>query len=177
MIVLLFAILVAVLLGWTLLRLLRANGSPPEPAVPPSESAHPSFIAEAVFSPRDWLFIQKESSASLNALFVHERRIIAVAWLRDCLAAVRAVRANHLRQSRHSQDLNLLAEAKLLLRFFYLSTLCRCLLLVVQFVHPAAPHAIALYIQNLASAVLPGQPPELVLSSVAVREVSRERLG
>jgi len=176
MTVLLVAILIAVLLGWTLLRLLRANDSSAERASPPTESAHPAFIAETVFSPRDWLFIQKEGSASLNALFVHERRIIAVAWLRDCLDAVRSVRANHLRQSRHSQDLNLPAEAKLLLRFFYLSALCRCLLLVVQFVHPAAPHAIALYIQNLASTVLPGQPPELVLSSVAVHEVSRERL-
>ena len=135
-------------------------------------------VAEAVFSPRDWLYIQKESSRSLNALFVEERRAIAICWLRACLAAIRLVRANHLRQSRHSQDLNLPAEVRLLLRFFYLATLCRGLLLMVRFVHPSTPRAIALYIQDLAANVLPAAESEMVaLSSVAVREVSRERLG
>ncbi|HVM74645.1 MAG TPA: hypothetical protein VMT75_03310 [Candidatus Saccharimonadales bacterium] len=177
MTLLFLAFLVAFVLGWTLFRLSRADRQPSDVPASSSPLAHPSFVAEAVFSPRDWLYIQQESSASLNALFLSERRAIAVRWLRDCLAAIRVVRANHLRQSRHSQDLNLLAEAKLLLRFSYLATLCRCLLFAVQFVHPSAPHAIAQYVQNLAADILPTPEPDMVLSSVAVREVSRQRLG
>ena len=177
MTLLLLAFLVAFVLSWALLRLLRSDSQ--STGVPTSSSslAHPGFVAEAVFSPRDWQYIQKESSPSLNALFVQERRAIAIRWLHDCLAAIRIVRTNHLRQSRHSQDLNLLAEARLLLRFFYLATLCRALLLMVQFVRPSTPHAIAFYVQNLAANVLPAPESEMILSSVAVREVSRERVG
>lgn len=164
------AFLVAALLGWALYRIVRAgdslNGSAAE--------AHPAFIAEAVFSPRDWIFIQQQASSQLHSLFIRERRALAIQWLRDCLARIRTVRASHLRQSRHSQDLNAVAEAKLLLLFFYLSMLCRCLLLAVRFVHPATPYAIALYIQNRAGKVLPAQPT--VLSRVPVSEVSRSRL-
>jgi hypothetical protein len=177
MTLLLLAFLVAFVLGGVLLRLLRSDNQATDVSTSSLTAAHPGFVAEAVFSPRDWLYIQKESSPALNALYVHERRVIAIHWLRDCLVAIRFVRANHLRQSRHSQDLNLLAEARLLLRFFYFATLCRVLLCMVQFVHPSTPHAIALYIQNLAANILPGAESDMILSSVAVREVSRERLG
>jgi hypothetical protein len=170
------AFVVAFLLGFVLWRLLRAESWSPDAPSLPSAEAHPNFIAEAVFSLRDWIFIQREFSPDLNSLFVHERRALAIHWLSDCLAAIRAVRANHLRQSRLSQDLNVLAEAKLLLRFFYLSALCRCLLFAVQFVHPAAPRAFALYIQKLAGPMLPRTEPPMLFSRVPVTELSRERL-
>ena len=171
------AFVVALLLGWTLLRLLRNDDGSPDLPYQPFGDSHPNFIAESVFSPRDWLFIQKESSPSLNSLFIHERRAIAIRWLRDCLASIRIVRANHLRLSRHSQDLNVLSEAKLLTRFFYLSALCRSLLLIIRFVHPSVPYSAARYVQHLASTVLPSAPSEMFFSRVPVREVSRERLG
>jgi len=174
---LLLAILVALLVGFALLRLLRAGRWSPDSPASPFIDAHPDFIAEAVFSPRDWTFIQQEFSQDLNSLFLHERRALAIHWLRDCLAGIHAVRVNHLRQSRHSQDLNVLAEAKLLLHFIYLSALCRGLLFAVQFVHPAAPRSIALYLQNVAAKILPRTPSPLALSHVPVTEVSRERLG
>jgi hypothetical protein len=176
MIQLLLAILVALLLGFALLRVLRADTWSPDSPASPFVDAHPDFIAEAVFSPRDWTFIQQEFSQHLNSLFILERRALAIHWLRDCLAGIHAVRANHLRQSRHSQDLSVLAEAKLLLLFFYLSALCRCLLFTVQFVHPAAPRAVALYVQNLAAKILPPTHSATISSRVPVTEVSRERL-
>jgi len=176
MTLLLLAILVALLLGFALLRVLRADAWSPDSPASPFVDAHPKFIAEAVFSSRDWTFIQQELSPPLNSLFLLERRALAVHWLRDCLAGIRAVRANHLRQSRHSRDLSVLAEAKLLLLFSYLSALCRCLLFTVQFVHPAAPRAVALYVQNLAANILPPTQSPMVFSRVPVTEVSRERL-
>jgi hypothetical protein len=170
---LLLSCLVAVLLGWALLRFLRADPWPAGFGETHSPGAHPPFVAEAVFSRRDWTFIQQESSPLLNSLFVHERRALAMHWLRDCLAQIRAVRANHVRQSRHSSDLNVLTEAKLLLLFFYLAAVCRCLLVAVRMVHPATPRAVALHVQKLAGRILPGQPPGF--SRVPVTEISRNR--
>lgn len=177
MTLLVLAFLVALILGWTLLRLLRNDDASNDIPSGPFGDAHPNFISESVFSPRDWLFIQKESSPSLNSLFILERRAIAIRWLRDCLESIRVVRANHIRQSRHSQDLNVLSEARLLARFFYLSVLCRTLLLVIRFVHPSVPYSAAHYVQSLASALLPSAPADMFFSRVPVREVSRERLG
>ena len=177
MTLLLPAFLVALLLTVVLLWLLRADSGSHDVPNTPFAEAHPEFIAEAVFSPRDWLFIQRESSPGLNSLFLQERRALAIHWLRDCLAGIHAVRSNHLRQSRLSQDLNMLAEAKLLLLFFYLSALCRCLLFTVHFVQPSVPRTIGLYVQNLIGTVLPSSQSPMVFSGVPIREVSRERLG
>jgi hypothetical protein len=176
MIPLLLSFLVAALLGWALLHFLHSGRSRSDFDDAISASAHPNFIADAVFSRRDWAFVQQEFSPPLNSLFIRERRALAIHWLRDCLARIHSVRANHLRQSRHSQDLNVFAEAKLLLLFLYLSALCRCLLLAVHLVHPATPRAIALYVQDLAGRVLPGAPPPTVFARVPVSEVSRNRL-
>jgi len=175
MTLLLLAFLVALLLGAALFRVLRTDDWLTDAPTAPCAEAHPSFIAEAIFSPRDWLFIRQESSSDLNLIFLHQRRALAIHWLQDCLTAIRAVRANHLRQSRHSQDLNVLAEVRLLLLFFYFSVLCRCLLFAVHFVQPSVPGSIALYLQTLASKVLPSAPRAVAFSSI--REVSRESLG
>jgi len=171
---LLLSCLVAALLGWALLRFLRADPGPADFGETHSPRAHPPFVAEAVFSLRDWTFIQQQSSPLLYSLFVHERRALAIHWLRDCLAQIRAVRANHLQQSRHTSDLNVLREAKLLLLFFYLAAMCRCLLVAVRLVHPSTPRAVALHIQKLAGKILPGQPPGL--SRIPVTEISRNRV-
>jgi len=177
MTLLFLACLIALLLGLVLLRLLPSHVSSPDIEHTAFSEAHPGFIAEAVFSPRDWLFIQQQSSPALNSLFIHERRALAIHWLRDCLAAIHSVRANHLRQSRHSRDLSVLAEARLLILFFYFSALCRCLLVAVRFVQPSVPRATALYIQKLAGRVLPSPQSPTALSHFPIREVSRERLG
>jgi hypothetical protein len=173
---LLLSFLVAALLGSALLRFLRSDPSPSDIGETQSPGAHPPFVAEVVFSLRDWIFVQQESSPLLNALFVHERRALAMRWLRDCLAQIRMVRANHLRQSRHSSDLNVAAEAKLLLLFFYLAVVCRCLLVAVRVLHPATPRAVALHVHKLAGRILPGQLPEAALARVPVTEISRNRV-
>jgi hypothetical protein len=112
-------------------------------------------LGDAIFSERDWRFIRKEASPALEKLFLQERRAVAVHWLSDSVARIRDIRANHLQNSRHSQDLDALAEAKLLLLFFYLTILCRCLLLVVRFTHPIIPRSLALHFQNVAERLVP----------------------
>jgi hypothetical protein len=172
---LLLSFLLATVLGYALLRFLRADPSPSDIPEAQSPGAHPPFVAEAVFSLRDWIFIQRESSPLLSSLFVHERRALATRWLWDCLAQIGKVRANHLRQSRHSGDLDVVSEAKLLLLFCYLAVVCRCLLVAVRFLHPTTPRALALHVHKLAGSILPGQPPETVLARVPVTEISRNR--
>ncbi len=105
------------------------------------------FIPYAIFSERDWNFVRNEQSTFLSQLFLQERRAVAVHWLKERAAWVRAIRANHLRRSRYSRNLNVLAEAKLLFLFFYLLGLCRCLLLIVQIANANTLRSIALHFE------------------------------
>jgi hypothetical protein len=156
---LLFFVLAA-LLAWALIRFVRADkdrasskilGERPRPCEDPDFQV----LGDAIFSERDWNFIRKEASPFLEKLFLQERRAVAAHWLNDSVARIRDVRAHHLQNSRHSQDLDALAEAKLLLLFFYLTVLCQCLLFIVRFTHPIIPRTLALHFQNVARKLLP----------------------
>lgn len=108
------------------------------------------FLGDAIFSEADWNFIRSESSPSLTRLFAEERRALATQWLNDRATRIHAVRAKHLQNSRYSQDLNVLAELKLLLLFQYLIALCRCMLLVVRVAQPTTPRTLALHFEKMA---------------------------
>jgi hypothetical protein len=118
-------------------------------------------LGELVFSEQDWNFIRGEKSAHLNRLFVEERRAMGMYWLHESAARLRAVRKNHLRESRASENLNLAAEGKLLFLFLYLSLLCHALLLLVRLTHPAAPRTLVTHFQSTANRLLVRAPAVL----------------
>jgi hypothetical protein len=165
---LLLFFLVSLLLGWALIRFVRVDkggqvfGKTPGERHRFFDDANFQVLGDAIFSERDWNFIRKEASPALKKLFLQERRAVAAHWLNDSVARIRDIRANHLQRSRHSQDLDALAEAKLLLLFFYLTVLCRCLLLIVRLTNPIIPRSLALHFQGVARKLAPyrgGIPP------------------
>lgn len=107
------------------------------------------FLPYSIFSERDWNFVQNEQSPFLHRLFLEERRAVAIHWLKERAAWVRAIRANHLQRSRYSKNLNVFAEARLLFLFFYLLGLCRCLLLIVQIANANTLRSIALHFEAM----------------------------
>ena len=180
--VILLFVLVAVLV-WTLLYFLRAKdrAGVGEKAVArslkgPSEVAplgDLQFLGDAIFSEGDWDFIRGEKSPLLTDLFRRERRVLAARWLDKSAQRIRAIREDHLRNSRYSQDLDVLAELKLLALFVYLIALCRCMLLVVRVAEPPAPRALALHFEKMAGRL--GREQGAALPPLPVEELPRSR--
>jgi hypothetical protein len=118
------------------------------------ESREFGSLGAQIFSDEDWSFIKREESPFLDALYVQERRAVATHWLKESAARLNAVRTKHVQNSRVSKNLDVWVEARMLLLFFYLASLCWALLLMVRFVHPATPRVFALHLQSTASKLL-----------------------
>lgn len=168
--------------AWTSVYFLRSKDLPPAGEDPESGSARQDgvyeprdlpFLGDAIFSEADWNFIRSESSPSLARLFAEERRALAAQWLNDRAARIHAVRAKHLQNSRYSQDLNVLAELKLLLLFQYLIALCRCMLLVVRVAQPTTPRTLALHFEKMAGRA--GLEQGAAVAHVPTDELTRSR--
>lgn len=137
---------------------------------PPGQSTpcdHREFasLGTLVFSDQDWRFIQREQSPFLAKLYVQERRAVITHWLLESAARLRAIRANHLQNSRLSANLNVFTEARLFFLFFYLAFLCWSLLFIVRFSHPSTPRALALHFQSMAGRLLFAGPGVLVAAT------------
>jgi len=131
------------------------------------------FLGDAIFSEGDWDFIRGEHSPVLTELFREERRGLAARWLDKSAERIRAIREDHLRNSRYSQDLDVLAELKLLALFVYLIALCRCMLLVVRVAEPTTPRALALHFEKMAGRL--GRKQGAALPALPVEELPRSR--
>ena len=165
--VILLFVLAAVLVG-TLLYFLRVKDRPAiaenveadslnAQAAKAARHGDLQFLGDAIFSKGDWDFIRGEDSPLLTELFREERRGLAARWLNHSAERIRSIREDHLRNSRFSQDLDVLAEVKLLGLFVYLITLCRCMSLVVRVAEPTAPRTLALHFEKMAGRLAPEQ--------------------
>jgi hypothetical protein len=110
-------------------------------------------LGALIVSRQDWEFIRSQGSAPLEFLFVCERRIMANMWVRGTGARLRAIRQSHIRNSRHSANLDVLAEARLFMMFFYLGLLCRLLLVALYFFNPIRCRPLALHFGSTGRAL------------------------
>lgn len=157
----------AAVLGWALIHFLRTKDGPAIRHTAEiveyggqrrsSEDKEFRFLGDTIFSEEDWDFIRREEAPFLTRLFIEERRSLAAEWLKDSAARIRAVRANHLRNSRHSENLDVVAELKLLLLFLYLISLCRSMLVVVRVAQPTTPRRLALHFEKMAGRLEPAR--------------------
>ena len=131
------------------------------------------YLGDAIFSQGDWDFIRGEKSPLLTELFREERRRLAAQWLNKSAQRIRTIREDHLRNSRYSQDLDVLAEVKLLLLFVYLISLCRCMSLVVRVAEPTTPRTLALHFERMVGRLGPEQGAGV--SHLPAEELPRSR--
>jgi len=129
-------------------------------------------LGHALFSDQDWAFVQSEQSPSLNKLFIEERRALIAHWLRESSARLHAIRMDHVQNSRHAENLDVVAEAKLLLLFSYLGLLCWSLLLIVRFSHPAAPSVLATHFQSVSSRLFASSSRRVLAPAASDRHTS-----
>jgi|SRR5271163_3505832 len=129
-----------------------ASPSAAVPAVrylPEPSPLNAAAINRAIFSERDWSFIQSQNCPALETLFRQERKAIAALWLSNASARIAEIRKDHLQKSRVAQDLSPAKEFALLLRFVYLSAGCRLGILLVHLAGPTAPARLAAHIQQV----------------------------
>jgi len=131
-----------------------------------------AYLGNLVFSDQDWDFIRREQSPSLNKLFIKERRAVITHWLLASSSRLRTIHANHVQNSRHSANLDVFAEIRLLLLFSYLAFLCRSLLLIARFSHPSATSVLALHFQSKANRLFSSVPRVLVAEAADRRSSS-----
>src|SRR5579871_1559195 len=117
--------------------------------LPEPSPLNAAAINRAIFSERDWSFIQAQHCPALETLFRQERKAIAALWLSDTSARIAEIRKRHLQKSRVTHDLSPAREFGLVLRFVYLSAGCQLGILLVHLVGHNAPASLAAHIQRL----------------------------
>src|SRR6266478_8453904 len=98
--------------GWLAARHLQ------EPALETGEAdvaqLCPKEFVSRVFSRGDWEFVHGLKSRGMERLFEHERKKVALVWVRQTSALVRNAIREHARAARQSKNLDFLGEINIL---------------------------------------------------------------
>jgi hypothetical protein len=135
-----------------------------------SEGAlQPAELVLRIFSPKDREFIGLTHSPRLQRLYQEERRKVALHWVRRTSREVSAIMLRHRLNSRYSQNVNVVAETKLVGQYLELRFLCGVLLFLIQLFGPHALADLATYAgklyERLGSAMPDAKPVSQVASS------------
>ena len=110
----------------------------------------PPEFAARLFSTADWTFVSGEKSREIVRLFQHERRVVALAWVHQTKTAIRRIMRDHTRVTRHSQDLHLATEMRLVFHYVQLVAICDLLIVAIQSAGPASVGSLATYAASLS---------------------------
>jgi hypothetical protein len=107
--------------------------------------ACPPHFAASIFSPGDSKFVSSIKSPQLQKLFRHERKVVALLWVRQTSAAIQRIMREHAQVARASSDLQPATELKLALLFAGLMLICGVIFVVVWVAGPLRIGRLALY--------------------------------
>jgi hypothetical protein len=93
------------------------------------------FVA-ALFRQEDWDFVSQFDSAPLKALFLSERKSLAIAWVRAIAALTRRIMREHTLASRSSSDLEIGTEVQIYSQYIALRAACVLLILAIEAAGP-----------------------------------------
>jgi hypothetical protein len=124
-------------------------------------------IVSRIFSAEDRAFVAALHSRRLLRLYRTERSKVALHWVGTISQEVRRIMREHRLQSRHSQNLDVAIETKLLLQYLRLQVVCGLLFVLIRSFGPQAVCTLAAHagaLQQRIARVLQG-------SSLAARVV------
>lgn len=131
------------------------------------DALRPAELAFRIFSTKDREFIRLTRSTRLERLYREERRRVALHWVRRTSREVRAIMRHHRLNSRHSQNVNVAAEAKLFGQYMELRFLCAGLVLLIRLFGPHALADLASYAGELHERVGRSMPEATATNHVA----------
>lgn len=102
-----------------------------------AESARcPREFVAVLFRREDWEFVSRFDSEPLKALFLAERKSLAIAWVRATAAYTRRIMREHTLASRSSSDLEVGAEAQIYSQYVALRAACIILEFSIELAGP-----------------------------------------
>jgi hypothetical protein len=150
-IVLLLSLLGLATKGWLASRRVReaAPARADEDVVEPC----PEEFVRRVFSRADWEFVRSVRAGSIERLFDHERKQVALMWVRQTSATIRRVIGEHAESARHTKNLEFSTEIKILSQFLALMIVCGVLSIAIQTAGPVRLSGLAHFAQKLSDKV------------------------
>ncbi|PYU63318.1 MAG: hypothetical protein DMG55_00860 [Acidobacteria bacterium] len=83
---------------------------------------------ERIFDLGDWDFVSRNAPSEIQEMFLRERAILAISWLRRTRARISLVMRAHVAAVGQIDDLHLATELKLALSYLVVLTLCDLLI-------------------------------------------------
>jgi hypothetical protein len=96
----------------------------------------PGEFVAALFRHEDWEFVSQFDSEPLKALFLAERKSLAIAWVRATAAFTRRIMRQHVLTSRRSSDLEIGTEVRIYSQYVALQAACVILHLSIELMGP-----------------------------------------
>lgn len=107
------------------------------------------FVAR-IFSHEDGQFISQTHAPYLDRLFLHERKLVALLWVRQTSGDIRQVMRNHTEAAKQAADIRFTTELSLFLTYVELLLMCETLSLLIATVGPPRLERIASYVFGLS---------------------------
>jgi hypothetical protein len=81
-------------------------------------------LGERIFGLEDWHFVSRSMSSEIQEMFLRERAILAISWLRRTRRGASLVMRAHVAAAQQIEDLQLASELKLALSYLLCLILC-----------------------------------------------------
>ncbi len=85
-------------------------------------------LGERIFGLEDWYFVSRNEPSEIQKMFLRERGMLAISWLRRTRLQVSRVMRAHVAVAQQSDDLQLATEIKVALSYFLFLILCNSLI-------------------------------------------------
>ena len=114
----------------------------------------PARVAEKIFEPADFEFVQESRSIEALNLFQRERRKLALLWLKHIRHLAERVIQNHAQKVRVSRRLDPAAEFQIAIRYYCLLGICGLVWFLLHLLGPVRIRYLAHYAATLSSRLL-----------------------
>lgn len=85
-------------------------------------------LGERIFGLEDWDFVSRHMSSEIREMFLRERAVLAISWLRRMRTRISVIMHAHLAAVGQIEDLHLPTELKLALNYLVFLILCDLLI-------------------------------------------------
>jgi len=85
-------------------------------------------LGERIFGLEDWHFVSRSMPSEIQEMFLRERAILAISWLRRTRRGASLVMRAHVAAAQQIEDLQLASEVKLALNYVLFLILCDVLI-------------------------------------------------
>jgi hypothetical protein len=85
-------------------------------------------LGERIFGLEDWDFVSHNAPSEIQKMFLHERTVLAISWLRRTRTTISLVMRAHLVAAGQAKDLHPVTELKLALSYLVFLILCNVLI-------------------------------------------------